>query len=257
MKSKIRILGIVVLVIAAVLLFWLNSKTELDPQVKNEAETLDEAANDSTSNDSTRIEDISVEPSGHSIDEIDSLWLVVNRDRPISLDYVPENIRLVDVTSRTDKGDDERSMRDDAATALESLFAAAEAENIFLLLGSGYRDADLQATYYNSYVAAEGQAEADKYSAKPGTSEHQTGLVADVSPEDRNCYLSTCFADTPEGIWVRDNAHNYGFVIRYPEGKESITGYQFEPWHLRFVGDELAADLFGTGQTLEEYFELI
>lgn len=205
----------------------------------------------------TAAEEIDIKPLQHSLDAADSLWLVVNKDRPISLEYVPIELREVDVARREDKSKLELSMRDDAATALETLFAAAEVDGLHLLLGSGYRSADLQNTYYTSYVAAYGQEDADKFSARPGTSEHQTGLVADVSPKSRNCYLEICFADTPEGKWVKDNAHNYGFVVRYPEGKEAITGYQFEPWHLRFVGEDLAQDLYDASQTLEEFFDLL
>lgn len=212
---------------------------------------------DTTSDGSNTISDIQIATLEHSIDEASSLWLLVNKDRSISLDYVPDSLRLVDVTNRADKTEAELSMRDDAATALESLFAGAKTDDLDLLLGSGYRDSELQNFYYSNYVVAYGQAEADKFSAKPGTSEHQTGLVADVSPASMNCYLETCFSTTAEGKWVQQNAHKFGFVIRYPEGKESITGYQFEPWHLRYVGVQLATELFEGGQTMEEYFKLV
>ena len=177
--------------------------------------------------------------------------------RPIPLDYIPDDLRQVNVLGRQDKSASELSMRDDAATALEGLFAAAAQQGHELLLGSGYRDAELQNFYYTNYVNAYGQAEADKFSAKPGTSEHQIGLVADVSPASLNCYLETCFATTAEGKWLAANAHLHGFVVSYPEGKEAITGYQFEPWHIRFLGIDLATELYENGQTLEEYFDLV
>ena len=112
------------------------------------------------------------------------------------------------------------------------------------------------AAFYDAYAARDGQAAADRYSARPGTSEHQTGLSFDVTAADGSCHLEVCFENTPEGLWVAENAHLFGFVIRYPEGKENITGYQYEPWHLRYVGPALAEQLHDTGQTLEEFFDL-
>ena len=252
MKKLIPI--ILVLFAAGAGAFYLVS-SKVDETV--ERSTIVDVSQDSSSSQNTSITEVEVGPLAHSLDEVDSLWLIVNKQRPISLDYIPKSLRRVNVQAREDKSEAELSMRDDAATALESLFADALVEDIELLLGSGYRDSDLQNTYYTRYINAYGQAEADKFSAKPGTSEHQTGLVADVAPLSRNCYLEICFGDTAEGRWVRENAHKYGFVIRYPEGKESITGYQFEPWHLRFVGTELATELFTDQVTLEEYFDLV
>lgn len=216
----------------------------------------------------SNISDISAEPVDsnqelngfnknlYSLDDEASLWVVVNKNRSIPLDYVPDSLRDVEVNKRDDKSSEELMLRSDAALALEQLFAAAEQDSIALLLGSAYRSSDLQTTYYNSYVSQYGQEEADKFSARPGTSEHQTGLAADVSPSSKNCYLEICFADTPEGRWVKEHAHEYGFTIRYPEGKENITTYQYEPWHLRYVGIDLAYELRDANQTLEEFFGL-
>lgn len=212
---------------------------------------------DSSDSQSYTVEEPEIAEAAYSIDELDSLWLIVNKTRPIDLGYVPDGLRDVNVVKREDKSASELQLRDEAATALEAMFADAKKESIDLLMGSAYRSADLQATYYNSYVATYGQAEADKFSARPGTSEHQTGLSVDVAPVSRNCYLEICFADTPEGMWVAEHAHEYGFIIRYPNDKTDITGYQFEPWHLRFVDTELAGELYRTGQTLEEYFNLV
>ena len=124
--------------------------------------------------------------------------------------------------------------------------AAAEGLNIYEL--SGYRSYETQQNLYNRYVAQDGQAEADTYSARPGHSEHQTGLALDV-----NSVLSS-FAYTSEGIWLAENAWRYGFIIRYAQEKESITGYIYEPWHIRYVGKELAAVVTEKGVCLEEFF---
>lgn len=116
-----------------------------------------------------------------------------------------------------------------------------------LPLLSGYRSYSYQKTLYESYVQRDGEAVANTYSAKPGQSEHQTGLAFDVG----SLYFS--FGDTAAGIWLRDNAHHYGFIIRYPKGKESITGYTYEPWHIRYINVEVATEIYNRQITLEEY----
>nr|WP_250130198.1 M15 family metallopeptidase [Jeotgalicoccus sp. WY2] len=108
---------------------------------------------------------------------------------------------------------------------------------------------------YNNYVAQDGKEAADRYSAEPGHSEHQTGLAIDVGSYDSAVLLQTSFEYTPEFQWLKDVAHEYGFIIRYMKGKEDITGYMYEPWHLRYVGDKAPA-IYESGLTLEEYFEL-
>ncbi len=124
-------------------------------------------------------------------------------------------------------------------------------------LVSAYRSHDTQKVIYDSEVKGFGQVQADRESARPGHSEHQTGWAADLAGPDKKCEIKLCFADTDEGKWLATNAHKYGFIIRYPGGKESITGYQYEPWHLRYVGTALAEEMHGTGiQTLEEFFDL-
>ena len=124
--------------------------------------------------------------------------------------------------------------------------AAKEGKNIYL--SSGYRSYSTQASLYNRYCARDGRAAADTYSARPGHSEHQTGLAIDVNSITRS------FANTKEGIWLASNAHKYGFIIRYPKNQESITGYSYEPWHIRYVGKDLAAAVYNSGLCLEEFF---
>lgn len=134
----------------------------------------------------------------------------------------------------------------------QAAFAAMQAEaaslGLDLYVSSGFRSFGTQQAIYSNYVASQGQAEADRHSARPGHSEHQTGLTFDLNS------ITEAFGSTPEGIWVRDNAHRFGFVVRYLPGKEHITGYIWEPWHLRYLGVPLATDLAATGLTLEEYF---
>jgi D-alanyl-D-alanine carboxypeptidase len=102
-----------------------------------------------------------------------------------------------------------------------------------------------------------GQAEADRTSARPGYSEHQTGLAFDVEVSGGKCHLEKCLGETPDGKWVAANAYKYGFIVRYPEGKENVTGYDYEPWHLRYVGTDLASEMHTKSvQTLEEFFNI-
>ena len=119
-----------------------------------------------------------------------------------------------------------------------------------LWIASGYRSYATQKRLYNNYVSSDGKEAADTYSARPGYSEHQTGLAFDLNSVEES------FANTDEGKWVKDNCYRYGLIIRYPKGKESITGYIYEPWHLRYVGVKLATKLYNDGDwiTLEEYF---
>lgn len=111
---------------------------------------------------------------------------------------------------------------------------------------SGYRSYDYQTSLYNNYVAIDGEDAANRYSAKPGYSEHQTGLAFDIGE------LNYQFGETPAGIWLAQHAHEYGFIIRYPQGKENVTGYMYEPWHVRYLGDQ-ASSVYASGLTLEEY----
>ncbi len=131
--------------------------------------------------------------------------------------------------------------------AFVRLQAAAAEEGLSIYLLSGYRSYETQTSLYNRYCARDGQAAADTYSARPGHSEHQTGLAIDVNS------LSHTFADTKEGKWLAQNAHLYGFIIRYTKDKQSVTGYAYEPWHIRYIGP-LAQAVYESGLCLEEYF---
>lgn len=182
----------------------------------------------------------------------DSLWLVVNKIRPIPLDYAPTNLTIPDVATRTDKSDEERSVRSDIETPIKDMFKAASVSKHSLMIGSAYRSAALQKYYFNNYARVSGEAAANQYSARPGQSEHQTGLSIDITSTSFECYLDECFANTPDGQWLAANAHKYGFILRYPKNKETTTGYQFEPWHYRYVGIDLATALQESNLTLEE-----
>ena len=134
-----------------------------------------------------------------------------------------------------------------AYQALKSLQAGASAAGHNIPLVSGFRSYSRQTTLYNNYVVRDGVAKADTYSARPGHSEHQSGLAFDVGAIDDN------YGNTPAGTWLKDNCHKYGFIIRYLKGKEHITGYKYEPWHIRYIGVEHATKIYNQQITLEEY----
>lgn len=131
--------------------------------------------------------------------------------------------------------------------AFEKMQAAAKADGLDLTIASGFRSYELQKNLYNKYVTRDGKEKADTYSARPGHSEHQTGLAMDINK------ASDSFHNTPEAKWLAENCWKYGFIIRYPEGKQNITGYKYESWHVRYLGEELAKTVYDSGKTLEEY----
>lgn len=135
-----------------------------------------------------------------------------------------------------------------AASAIVSM-QQDSGPDVWIISASGYRSYATQTAVYNNYASQYGQASADTFSARPGYSEHQTGLAMDFSPID------IAFAGTAQFSWLQANAYKYGFVLRYPEGKSDITGYTYEPWHWRYVGSDVATDMHDRGiTTLEEYY---
>lgn len=136
----------------------------------------------------------------------------------------------------------------DTDQAFAMLQKAAKLDGLTMNCVSGFRSYQTQDTLYHNYVARDGQAGADRISARPGHSEHQTGMAIDVN------YAGDDFNDTPEAKWLAENSWKYGFIIRYPKGKEDITGFKYESWHIRYVGTDYAKLIYESGLTLEEYF---
>lgn len=181
-----------------------------------------------------------------------NVWTLVNKGRAISTDYTPSDLITASVSTRSNSTADEKRIRQIIDDPMTELFVAAQEQGHSLMIGSAYRSAATQNSLFNTYVARVGYEQADKYSAHPGYSEHQTGLAVDISTTSQQCYLSECFIGTADGQWLAENAYKYGFHLRYPKGKESITGYNFEPWHYRYVGIDLATALHQSGLTLDE-----
>jgi D-alanyl-D-alanine carboxypeptidase len=192
----------------------------------------------------------------YSVNDPSSIWAVVNKGRSLPSTYIPADLRAPNVPLRLEASNSEMQLRKEAAGALEQMYAVAKQQNIHLMLSSGYRSYKEQVGLYSGYVADQGQQNADSSSARPGHSEHQLGLSADVEPTSRKCEVQTCFADTTEGKWLAANSYKYGFIIRYQQGRDGLTGYEYEPWHVRYVGQGLASQIQQNGQTLEQYFGL-
>ncbi|MDN5709367.1 MAG: D-alanyl-D-alanine carboxypeptidase family protein [Planococcus sp. (in: firmicutes)] len=144
-----------------------------------------------------------------------------------------------------------------AKKALDAMIADAKKQSVILKITSSYRSYWYQNTLYNNYVKKHGKAKADRFSARPGHSEHQTGLAFDLGGVNQAHWFEESFADTKEGKWLASNAHKYGFHLRYQKGKEDITGYMFEPWHFRYIGEANATNIKASGKTLEEYFDIL
>jgi D-alanyl-D-alanine carboxypeptidase len=211
-----------------------------------------------TSNDTKRLiqPDNNFNKQQYSTDQASSLWVVVNKGRVLPGSYVPSDLVVPKMQLRYSAATPDMHVRADAAEALGQMFDAALQSGLNLMLTSGYRSYSSQVAVYGNYVKQSSVAEADTFSARPGHSEHQTGLAADLEPYDQKCELDQCFGDTPEGKWLAANCYKFGFVIRYPKDGQSLTGYVYEPWHVRYVGKGLADQLHRSGTTLEQFFGL-
>ncbi|MFY0783628.1 M15 family metallopeptidase [Peribacillus simplex] len=183
--------------------------------------------------------------------------VLVNKQYSLPEDYKPADLIYPKVDFIFQDKIEKRMMREEAGKALEVMFQAAEKENMHFAGVSAYRSHQRQIAVFNNYVAKDGEEKAKTYSAMPGTSEHETGLAIDVTTHDGACAAQDCFGDTKEAAWLAEHAHEYGFIIRYPEGKENITGYKYEPWHIRYVGVDAATEIFETKSTLEEYYNAV
>lgn len=173
--------------------------------------------------------------------------VLVNKHYALSEGYIPENLENID----TKYAIANMKMVHEARVAFEELSEAASKENLRILAMSSYRDYYYQRNLYNQYVNKDGVEKADTYSARAGHSEHQTGYATDVY---NGKVPFTSFENTEEYIWMKEHAHEYGFILRYPKEKVHETGYQFESWHYRYVGLEIAKIIHEKNITLEEYY---
>jgi D-alanyl-D-alanine carboxypeptidase len=186
-----------------------------------------------------------------------SVLALVNKHHPlIPLDYQPPDLATPDVPAGSGEP---VLLRKEAAAAVERMFAAAGRNGVAITVQSSYRSYATQVSLYGSYVAQKGQAAADTSSARPGYSEHQTGLALDIGDAHvaADCEFTMCMAGSAAGRWVAAHAADYGFVVRYPLDRQAVTGYLYEPWHLRYVGSAVALDMRARRiPTYEQYLGL-
>lgn len=242
MKNNILLLaGFTVIVLGGIVLFQNNDGP---------------AKQSSTSETSEKKKNQETVKSFYDLTSPSSTTVIVNKHNKLPLDYTPD-LSVPNVRLRLGSAEQQMKFSKVAIADLEAMFKSASKDSVNLVFGSGYRSASLQEQFYKSYVAQDGQEAADTYSARAGYSEHQTGLVVDITSPSGICHLEICWEESAEGRWAAENAYKFGFVVRYPEGKDAITGYQYEPWHLRYVGIEVALAIHESNfTTLEEFFEL-
>ncbi len=184
--------------------------------------------------------------------------VLVNKDNLLDIDYVPKNMYIVDDNENNFHNyidpNIKPMLREEVKPYLENLIADANRVGIYIIVDSAYRSGKYQEKVLNNLILEKGN-EAFKLVALPGASEHQTGLAVDFAIYENGIYNDNIKEDDKEAIWLKENAWKYGFILRYPKGKESITGFNFEPWHYRFVGLDLAKKLFDNDVSLEEYYK--
>ncbi len=235
--------------------------------VQQDEQNISQKSNDAVENkEATQKEvrqvavDSSIKPAQEGLQtlaEPENIAVLVNKEYSLPEDYQPDDLVYPEVDFIFEETIEKRMMRSEAAEALEQLFSAAEKQNLHLAGVSAYRSHQTQQSLFDNYVSRDGLEKAKTYSALPGTSEHETGLSIDVTTADGACAAQDCFGDTNEAKWLAENGYKYGFIIRYPEGKESITGYKYEPWHIRYVGVDAATEMYENNITLEEYYNAI
>lgn len=191
--------------------------------------------------------------STRTYDDGDTL-LLVNKYYTVSRDYYPSGMVSVDGSLSTNQG---LYLKKDAYEAYLKMLKDAQSQGLDFLICSAYRSYELQKSLYNNSINQNGEKFTNTRSAYPGRSEHHTGLAIDITSKSMGYGLSQDFINYPEGLWLNNNCSKYGFIIRYPKGKTHITGYDYEPWHLRYVGTKAAYEITEKGITLEEYLNKV
>ncbi len=239
-RRRLMMLLLLIILINGSILGLLNIYNKEDNEVELKSDNIDSIKEDNKTS------------KGFTIEVIDGVtyvdgYMIVNKTYPLPESYIPQNTHI-EVTSENCQ----ECIISIAYEAYKNMRASASSEGLTLWIASGYRSYSYQEALYTKYVNNHGKEAADTFSARPGYSEHQSGYSFDLNS------VTDDFATTKEGIWISNNCYKYGFIIRYPKGKEDETGYKYESWHLRYVGEELAKILYNDGDwmTMEEYFGL-
>ncbi len=256
---KKYIIGIALIIIAEVVVLTLPAKPDFDSKSSTVATQSEYYYKDNEDSEDPLLpgdmNSILSEKATVPIDTTPtSITVLVNRSYLLPSTYIPSDLTEPEVKFSFYYSSEKRKMRQEAAEALKELFDAGIEKNVLLYGVSGYRSYARQKQIYDNNVRNRGAEATNSVSAKPGSSEHQTGLSIDVSAKVVGCRLDQALGNTTEGKWLAKNAHKFGYIIRYPKGKESITGYSYEPWHIRYVGKSVASYLYKNNLTLEEYY---
>jgi len=233
-----------------------------EPEVAEEPTTEEEPATE-TPEDSAPVEEAPpvelvpkepLETEGQANLALGTL-ILVNKQIALPSNYKPQDLVTPNIDFVDSATGDRRMLRQEAASGIEALMTAAKSAGIDLKGTSAFRSYDYQVQLFNAYVARDGKEQAMKYSAPPGHSEHQTGLAIDVSSASVGYQLTQGLEQTKEGKWLADNAHKYGFIVRYQRAFEDETGYMYEPWHLRYIGVEHATNVKQMNVPFEQYLK--
>ncbi len=246
--SPIKIVRILLIILTVLFVagIWLRNRPDPVPSADSSAGTVDEDVQPEETVEPTPLPNELIDPA--------SITVFIDKTHSLPADYVPESL----VTPYINSTSDVIQVNEKAADALKSMAAAASDSSVTLYLTAGYISYETQDDYFNDRAGMVGEAEANKTIAKAGFSEHQTGLAFDFSDEPSGTNTTVAFADTDAGKWLIEHAWEYGFIMRYPEGKEAVTGYTYQPWHYRYIGKDVAKAIHEAGEnyTLEEYYKI-
>ncbi|MBR6697042.1 MAG: M15 family metallopeptidase [Lachnospiraceae bacterium] len=182
--------------------------------------------------------------------------VLIDKKHPLSPNFIPAHLVNVDIPFLCEKNDEKRKMYKPAAKAMQKMYKQAKQEGLQIYGISAYRSYERQAEIFNESLATNGYDYTISSIARPGCSEHQSGLAIDVSSPLCSFKLDDSFRRTPEYLWLSKYCHKFGFIIRYPYGSQHITGFRAEPWHLRYVGEKTSTIVYSERITLEEYLQM-
>jgi zinc D-Ala-D-Ala carboxypeptidase len=245
-----------------------NGQALEEPTQNNQNENPQSDTSTSSEEDEKDLEELTlesvffnqiIETNGQKIiQNPENTLALVNKQFGLPETFLPNDLIRPKVSfSFGDLKIDKSLLRKEAALALETMFADAKRNGVELFAVSGYRSYQYQETLFSAEVNKVGRAKAIEAVAYPGQSEHQTGLAMDISSRSAEMQLTEQFGETKEGKWLAENAHRFGYILRYPKGKEMITGYQYEAWHFRYIGVKAATIIYQNNWTLEEYFNIV
>lgn len=247
--KKIKIAVVLIFLCSGVYLVMNKNNIEKNKEINKNEISLASSNNSNLENDNSEINYKEVENLENILNN--PFFILVNRDNKLSEDYIPNNLKLSEVEFLDYI--ETRDLESTTADALKEMFDAALEDGVTLLGASGYRSYNIQKNLYDSRVASMGEERTSLYTAQPGASEHQTGLAIDILSSDYQ-NLDDGFENSKGFEWLINNCYKYGFILRYLEGKEDITGYNYEPWHFRYIGNvEIAKDIMERGIVFEEY----